>query len=186
MGCVPNIEIARSPGQNGVLAEQLLAIARGVQDLEHAAAKHFLTQLADSLARGDDLPAIATRAPAEAGALQGGLPVWKARRVVAYIDQHLGSNLQCDELARVADLSNSYFSRAFKITFGEPPHAHILRRRIMRAQEMMLDSSASLCQIALDCGLSDQAHLSRTFRRIVGDTPGNWRRARWQTVALAG
>lgn len=185
MGYVSNIEMARTP--NGVLAAQLLAIASGVRDREHAEAKHYLTQLADRLARDAALPAILVDAPAAAiETRSGGLAPWKAKRVEAYIDRRLAYNVQGEELARVADLSISHFSRAFKITFGVPPHAHILRRRIARAQEMMLNSSKSLCQIALDCGLSDQAHLSRVFRRIVGDTPGSWRRAHWRKIALAG
>jgi AraC-like DNA-binding protein len=56
--------------------------------------------------------------------------------------------------------------------------AAVIRRRVERAQGLMLSTDAPLSAIALDCGLADQAHLSRLFRRIVGESPRAWRRAR--------
>jgi AraC family transcriptional regulator len=53
-----------------------------------------------------------------------------------------------------------------------------MRRRIERAQGVMLRTSSSLAQIAAECGLADQAHLNKSFRRFVGESPGAWRRAR--------
>ena len=73
-------------------------------------------------------------------------------------------------------LSSSYFSRAFKVSFGCSPHSYILRRRIERAKFLMQGGDEPLAQVALECGLSDQAHLSRIFRRYVGCTPSRWRR----------
>jgi AraC-like DNA-binding protein len=69
-----------------------------------------------------------------------------------------------------------HFFRAFRESFGEPPFAHIARQRIQRAQSLMLSSRASLSQIAFDCGMCDQAHFTRVFRRVVGINPGVWRR----------
>jgi len=80
-------------------------------------------------------------------------------------------------MARVAARSVCYFSRAFKVSFGETPHAYVMRRRVRRAQELMLNSDEPLSHIALACGFADQAHLSRLFRREVGATPSAWRRA---------
>jgi AraC-like DNA-binding protein len=75
-------------------------------------------------------------------------------------------------------LSASYFSRAFRSDFGESPYAYILRRRIERAQEMMLRTDEPLASIAIACGLADQCHLTRLFHRIVGVSPACWRRLR--------
>jgi AraC family transcriptional regulator len=59
---------------------------------------------------------------------------------------------------------------------GEPPYAHVMRRRVEYAQEIMRRTHRPLSQIALDCGFADQAHLTRLFRRIAGVSPAVWRR----------
>jgi AraC-like DNA-binding protein len=106
------------------------------------------------------------------------LAPWQAHRVVAHIDANLGQNLRLSDLAAIARLSSSYFSRAFKGSFGKAPHAFIIERRIVRAQQEMLSADDPLSQIAIACGFADQAHLSRAFRRLTGRTPHAWRRAR--------
>ncbi len=109
-----------------------------------------------------------------------GLAPWQARRVSAHVNDNLGFPITIDQLAGIAGLSSSYFCRAFKDTFGDPPHAYIMRRRVERAQSLMLQTREPLSQIALACGLSDQAHLCNLFRRLVGQSPSHWRRSRWQ------
>ncbi|WP_205287766.1 helix-turn-helix transcriptional regulator [Luteibacter yeojuensis] len=109
-----------------------------------------------------------------------GLAPWQARRVAAHVDENLGYSITIDQLASIAGLSSSYFCRAFKDSFGDPPHAYIMRRRVERAQSLMLQTREPLSQIALACGLSDQAHLCNLFRRLVGQSPSQWRRSRWQ------
>ena len=74
--------------------------------------------------------------------------------------------------------SGANFSRSFKQAFGEPLYAYIVRRRLEEACHLMLTSSASLAEIALSVGFSDQAHLSKLFRQAIGQTPSNWRRER--------
>jgi AraC family transcriptional regulator len=109
---------------------------------------------------------------------RGGLAPWQVRSVTTYIDANLSASLSCEALARLARLSVSYFARAFKCTFGYSPHVFLMRRRMERAQGLMLKTNAPLAQIALDCGFADQAHLSRLFLRFTGERPASWRRAR--------
>jgi AraC-like DNA-binding protein len=109
-----------------------------------------------------------------------GLAPWQARRVSSHVEENLGFAITIDHLATIAGLSSSYFCRAFKDTFGDPPHAYIMRRRVERAQTLMLQTREPLSQIALACGLSDQAHLCNLFRRLVGQSPSHWRRSQWQ------
>ena len=80
-------------------------------------------------------------------------------------------------LAEVARLSPYHFSRAFKKTFGVPPLVYVAARRIDLACDLMLTTEESTCQIALACGLCDQSHFCRVFRRITGASPNVWRRA---------
>jgi AraC-like DNA-binding protein len=64
------------------------------------------------------------------------------------------------------------------LTFGEPPHAYVVRRRLEKACELMMTNAASLSEIALSAGFSDQAHLCRLFRQAFGQSPASWRRER--------
>ena len=82
----------------------------------------------------------------------------------------------CDDLARVARLSLGHFFQVFQENFGKPPLAYVARLRILRAQTLMLSSRAPVSQIALDCGMCDEAHVTRLFRRIVGVNPSTWSR----------
>jgi AraC family transcriptional regulator len=82
------------------------------------------------------------------------------------------------DLAAIARLSTSQFFRAFRKSFDETPHAYITRQRVRRAQVIMRSSQEPLSQIALDCGMTDQSHFTRVFRKVVGINPGMWRRQR--------
>jgi AraC-like DNA-binding protein len=96
--------------------------------------------------------------------------------VSAYIDAHLDCAIKVRDLVALTRLSSSHFAHAFKESFGEAPFGHITRRRMQRAQELMLTTGEPLSQIALACGLYDQAHFTRVFRRVVGVSPNVWRR----------
>jgi AraC family transcriptional regulator len=106
-----------------------------------------------------------------------GLSPWQVRRTAEIIDKNLEASLKTAELARAVRLSTGYFCRAFKKSFGHAPHAYITAKRLQRAQRMMLTTDEPLSQIAAACGLADQSHLSRLFRRLMGQNPNAWRRA---------
>jgi AraC-like DNA-binding protein len=110
--------------------------------------------------------------------IKGGLAPWQIRRVTSYVETKLDMPIRSSELAAIAGLSPCHFSRVFRDSFGCSPLEYVTRRRLEHAQGLMLSTDAPLSQIALDCGLADQAHFSRLFRRFVGETPRAWRRAR--------
>jgi AraC family transcriptional regulator len=107
------------------------------------------------------------------------LTAWQRRRVLEHIENHFAKPLKNRELAALVDFSEFHFSVAFRNSLGTPPHEFLIRRRIERARQLMLSTDMPLCEIAAECGLADQAHLSRLFRRIVGETPAAWRRNRF-------
>lgn len=107
---------------------------------------------------------------------RGGLSPWQKAKMEAHIADRLDRPLPISDLAKVTGLSASYFFRAFKESFGEAPHAYVMRMRISRAQTLMATTTDTISGIALMCGFGDQAHLCRCFRRITGQTPGYWRR----------
>jgi len=103
------------------------------------------------------------------------LPRPRLRRVLDYIETHLGQDLTLTELASVACLSPSHFSRAFKQEIGTGLRCYTVQRRVQRAREMLLHSSDSLAGIAAATGFADQSHLTVVFRRETGITPGRFR-----------
>jgi AraC family transcriptional regulator len=107
---------------------------------------------------------------------QGGLAPWQVHELIAYLEANVAARITLADMSEVAQLSTSHFSRAFKRNFGTTPHGFLLQRRIEYAKQLMLTTDAPLAQIALACGLSDQAHLSRLFQHIVGSSPNAWRR----------
>jgi len=163
-----------------VVAARLVEAACLARDGHGEAAKAQIAR-AVALLRGEPSSIPANGRPfngGEEGFAHGGLPAWKKRRLTTYIDAHLTERIRVVDIAGLLDLSESHFCREFRRTFGTSAHEYITRRRIEVAQSLMLGSRESLCAIALRCGLSDQSHFTRVFRRIVGETPDMWRRAR--------
>jgi AraC family transcriptional regulator len=120
---------------------------------------------------------LAPQAPDENTVGTGRLLAWQANKVRDYIDSHLTGPLLVSDLSGLIRLSEAHFSRSFKRTFGESPHAFVIRRRLEFAARYMLQTDAPLSDIALQCGFADQAHLCKHFRSAVGFTPAAWRRA---------
>lgn len=108
----------------------------------------------------------------------GGLASWQARRLTVFVDTRLDRPIRLKELAEVSKLSTAYFCRAFKRTFNETPHSYIVRRRLNKAETLMLTSDFSLSDIAARCGFADQAHLCKLFRQQYARSPAAWRRER--------
>ena len=105
-----------------------------------------------------------------------GLAGWQIARVRTFIDKNLHRTIHTQDLSAVARRSPAHFSRSFKLTFGEPPHAYVVKKRLEKACHLMITGSASLSEIALSAGFSDQAHLCRLFRQAFGQSPASWRR----------
>jgi len=118
--------------------------------------------------------------PAVGTVIRGGLAPWQVRRVTEYIEENLSATIRLQDLAGIARLSHSHFCRAFKESLGQPAHAYVMSRRVQRAQGLMLGTREPLSQIAALCGMADQAHFCKLFRRLVGETPTAWRRVHRQ------
>jgi len=113
----------------------------------------------------------------EVTVVKGGLAPWQIARVCRHVAAHIDAPLPIEGLANLVQLSMGHFCRAFKASLGEPPHAYVTRQRIRHAQRLMLTTNDTLGAISIACGLADQAHLTRLFRKLVGTTPLVWRRA---------
>ncbi|UDL94410.1 AraC family transcriptional regulator [Lichenihabitans sp. PAMC28606] len=105
-----------------------------------------------------------------------GLAPWQARRAAEVLRSRLDGGVRLNVLARECGMSVSHFARSFRATFGLSAHGWLVRRRIEVAQDLLLTSTHPLVEIALQSGFSDQAAFNRTFRHVVGVSPGKWRR----------
>jgi AraC family transcriptional regulator len=142
-------------GAGGSLAAESLANVLAVHLIRHALAPRLRR-------RGRD----------------GALPRTRLRAVVGYIEERLGQNLTLDEMAAVARLSPYHFARQFKAATGLPPHRYVIARRVERARELLqAGANLSLTEVALSAGFSDQSRLIRHFKRLLGVTPGEFRRS---------
>jgi AraC family transcriptional regulator len=109
---------------------------------------------------------------------RGGFAPWQESRAKEAIDASLDKGITIAELAHDCGLSTSQFARAFRQSTGCPPHRWRLRRRVERAQDLLLTSDKTLAEIASACGFFDQSHLARAFGQTVGTSPGLWRRSK--------
>jgi AraC family transcriptional regulator len=110
----------------------------------------------------------------------GELAPWRQRRAEDMLRAGIASGVSLDEVARECSMSVSQFGRTFKTTTGVSPHRWLVQRRVEQAKDLLLRSTLPLAEIALDCGFSEQSHFTRTFTRLVGTSPGEWRRRRRQ------
>lgn len=113
-------------------------------------------------------------------------PVWRpvsvgredraAGQARDYLAAHPQINVTMADLSQAVGLDGFRLSRAFSARFGLPPHAWHLQYRLRLAQSR-LAAGASVSHVAFDLGFSDQAHLTRLFKRLTGVTPARYRQA---------
>ncbi len=108
--------------------------------------------------------------------VRGSLAVWQQRLVASYIEEHLAEPIPLDALAKLVHLSSYYFCRAFKQSFGIPPHRYHISRRIERAKALLAEPARSVTEIALELGFSETSSFSAAFRHMTGITPTEYRR----------
>ena len=108
---------------------------------------------------------------------RGGLAHSQRRAVLQYIEEHCAHEISLSTLASVAQLSPYHFLRAFKQSFGVPPHRYHAQKRIERAKELLADHNLSLMQIAVELGFADASSFSLAFHKIARQPPSAYRRS---------
>jgi AraC family transcriptional regulator len=116
-----------------------------------------------------------TRVAAERPVAGDGLTPRRLKRLLAYIEEHLGDDLTLKRMALETELSPFYLARVFKSEVGKSPHQYVLDRRIARARALLRDTTIPIADVALATGFSSQSHMSTWFRRLVGVSPANYR-----------
>jgi len=108
-------------------------------------------------------------------AMGSGLPRYKLRRVVAYVDARLGGPISLDDLANVAGVSRFHFHRQFRKSVGVTPREYVLQARIERAKGLLTESDLTVGEVSGAVGFADQSHFSNIFRRLTAMTPRGFR-----------
>ena len=103
---------------------------------------------------------------------------WRIRRSLEEIESRLHEDLGLVELAAAVGLSPSHYACLFRSAMGMPPHAWLIRRRIERACDLLLNPRIAITDIALALGFPSSQHFATTFRKQMGATPSEWRRRR--------
>ena len=107
---------------------------------------------------------------------RGGLSASQQKRVADFIEERLTDDLRLSELAELAGLSPFHFARAFKQSFGLPPHRYHINRRIERAKTLLTRPAISVTEVALAVGFAETSSFSTAFRKNMGLAPSDFRR----------
>src|SRR5262249_9965520 len=107
---------------------------------------------------------------------KGGLSAWRRRIVSEYLEEHLTEPVPLAKLVELTQLSHCHFSRAFKQSFGMPPHRFHMSRRIERAKTLLAEPVMSVSDVALELGFNEPSSFTVVFRRYTGRTPSEYRR----------
>jgi AraC-like DNA-binding protein len=100
--------------------------------------------------------------------VRSGLAAWQQLVVAAYIEKHIAESITVHALARFVYLTSHCFSRAFKRSFGIPPHRYVIEQRIERSKTLLAGSALSIAEIGLALGFSRTGSFSAAFRKITG------------------
>jgi AraC family transcriptional regulator len=119
----------------------------------------------------------ADRADASERPKVAGLVRWRLKRAIDYIEAHLAESVSLADVASATGLTRVYFSAQFKAATGLRPHQYLVRRRIERAQEMLVGDAVPIVDVALSVGFQTQSHFSTVFKHFVGQSPHAWRQS---------
>lgn len=104
-----------------------------------------------------------------------GLPPYRLKQAIDYIDRHLDENIKIKDIARFLGISQYYFCRLFRESTGIAPYRYVIQQRILKAKTSIAENRLSLSDIAAECGFSSQSQMTHHFRKLVGTTPKVYR-----------
>ncbi len=99
----------------------------------------------------------------------------RLRRARDFMDREFARPVAVSDVARVAYMSPAHFTRRFRAAYGETPHAHLMMRRIERAQQLLRQRGLSVTDVCLAVGCTSLGSFSARFTQVVGETPTAYR-----------
>jgi AraC family transcriptional regulator len=106
---------------------------------------------------------------------KGGLTNAKLNRVINYMHEYCRRDLRLSQLADVAQTSVYHFSRLFHQSVGMPPHQYLTHIRIDKAKVLLRVPKFNMTEIASETGFANSSHFGKSFRRVVGVTPSEYK-----------
>ncbi len=91
-------------------------------------------------------------------------------RVKEWLSAHYGQPVTLNDAAAIAGVTGVHLTRVFRATTGLALHGWLVQLRVDRAREMLI-SGAHAADAAVACGFTDQSHMARWLRRLLGMTP---------------
>lgn len=104
------------------------------------------------------------------------LPASITEEIEKYVARHLDREITLADMAEIAGMSESAFTRRFKETSGSTPYQYVLNERLAESKRLLRDTDWQLVDIAASVGFSSQSHFTTTFKKHVGVTPLSYRR----------
>ncbi len=153
-------------GQTGMLSSMftsMLKIAKGQSSTqsEHRISLYLHMLLCELVEKCSDVHPLANES---------------IEKAVKYMEDHINQNISLDELAEHINLSKFYFNRYFKKHMGLTPHQYFINMRLQNAKRMLVTTSASIEQVAENCGFDNASNFIRLFKQRVGMTPTVFRK----------
>jgi len=104
-----------------------------------------------------------------------GLPKYKLRQVLEYINANLECDIKLVDLAELVGMSQYYFCQLFKQSIGIAPYQYVIQQRVERAKQLLKCRDVAISEVALVCGFANQSHFTKHFRKLTGITPKAYR-----------
>ena len=101
------------------------------------------------------------------------------KRILSYIDKHYAENITLEDVSGLVNANEYHMAHVFKKITGYPIQQYILRRRIGRAQCLLVYTDRNLTDIAGAVGYDDSNYFSRAFKKIIGMSPRSYRQ-KWR------
>jgi AraC family transcriptional regulator len=130
-----------------------------------------------SIVLAHEVMGLAGGAPGVKLPVRGGLAAWQRRIVTEHIEENMAEQIPLATLAGLVRLSTHYFCRAFKQSFGVPPHHYHSNRRIEHAKMLLSKPTSSVTEIGMSLGFSTTSSFTAAFRKATGQTPTEYRRS---------
>jgi AraC-like DNA-binding protein len=166
---VPVVHRSMAADRIGLLCAELAAIADGHDSGPQAVIRRKSLGL-ELLRTISDASALSAKGPAQLETFG------RLRPVYEYIQMHLADRITLGALARIAHLSPSRFHAVFKSMSGQAPQRFVQRLRMLKAQQLLIETDMTVKEIAANVGHPDEFHFSRSFKQQCGASPVHYRR----------